>query len=355
MSQRVLATESALQAARQMQSVLNGGIQHQVRQLLAHGQTLSNPNAWDSREAADFRQRSWPGANRSLTQSLQSLGRLQADSESVIRGIIAAGDNGSVRQDVASTLGFAKWAYGVYKDDIKPLKPILKGGKGLYTSSKAYASWLANTIKEGREWSYLDRPVSELMKDVDGFVGAVNRWSKYTEEAGKAMKSFTGGVGELADPVKLWKDFEFDGFVGEQILSRLGTVGKFLGVGGKVIGKLALPLTIVSGIQDAFTGGGYSGWRGWTDRGMGILGAVGAGVLIAGEFALIANPVGLGIAGAAVLAYGAWQLGNLIYDNRQAIAHAATAAWKWGGDMLLARSKVPLRLGSNLIPQTRVF
>lgn len=37
MSQTVLATQSALQAARQMQSVLRGGIQIQIRQLLAQG------------------------------------------------------------------------------------------------------------------------------------------------------------------------------------------------------------------------------------------------------------------------------------------------------------------------------
>lgn len=105
MSQRVLATEAALQAAKQMQSVLNGGLQQQVRQLLAHGQALSNPNAWDSREAGDFRQRSWPGARRSLTQSLQSLVRLQADSEKVIRDIMAAGNGGPVRRPVVAPDG----------------------------------------------------------------------------------------------------------------------------------------------------------------------------------------------------------------------------------------------------------
>jgi hypothetical protein len=43
------------------------------------------------------------------------------------------------------------------------------------------------------------------------------------------------------------------------------------------------------------------------------------------------GPVGLGIAGAAVLAYGAYSLGNLIYDNRKAIGKAFTTAGKWVG------------------------
>ena len=106
------------------------------------------------------------------------------------------------------------------------------------------------------------------------------------------------------------------------------------------VGKLFLPLTVVTGGIDAITGGGYEGGRGWATRGFGAAGALGAGALIASGAGLIAlGPVGLGIAGAAVIAYGAWSVGNLVWDNREAIgdffqsvgghiADGATAAWR---------------------------
>ena len=105
------------------------------------------------------------------------------------------------------------------------------------------------------------------------------------------------------------------------------------------VGKVFLPLTVLTGGIDAVTGGGYEGGRGWATRGFGAAGALGAGALLASGAGLIAlGPVGLGIAGAAVLAYGAWSLGNLVYDNREAIgdffqsvgghiADGASAAW----------------------------
>jgi len=124
-----------------------------------------------------------------------------------------------------------------------------------------------------------------------------------------------------------------------------------------MVGKAFLPLTVVTGAVDAVTGGGYDGARGWATRGFGAAGAIGAGALLASSAGLVAlGPVGLGIAGAAVLAYGAWSLGNLIWDNREAIgdfftsvgghiADGATAAWNatthavseatdWAGEQL---------------------
>ena len=44
------------------------------------------------------------------------------------------------------------------------------------------------------------------------------------------------------------------------------------------------------------------------------------------------GPVGLGIAGAAVLGYGAWSAGNYLWDHRQQIADFTTGAANWVGD-----------------------
>ena len=75
----------------------------------------------------------------------------------------------------------------------------------------------------------------------------------------------------------------------------------------KIAGKAFLPLTVVTGLMDGVTGGGYDGGRGWATRGFGIAGAAGAGTLLASSAGLIAlGPVGAGIAGAAVVGYGLW-------------------------------------------------
>jgi hypothetical protein len=101
----------------------------------------------------------------------------------------------------------------------------------------------------------------------------------------------------------------------------------------KLLGKVFLPLTVVTGGLDAVTGGGYDGARGWATRGFGAAGAVGAGALLASSAGLIAlGPVGLGIAGAAVLGYGAWSAGNYLWDHREQIAEFTSNAAGWVGD-----------------------
>lgn len=102
------------------------------------------------------------------------------------------------------------------------------------------------------------------------------------------------------------------------------TLARFLGPQAtgalRVAGKVFLPLTVLSGGIDVVTGGGYEGARGWATRGFGLAGAAGASALIAvGTTSLALGPVGLAVAGGAVLAYGAWSLGNLVWDNREAI------------------------------------
>ncbi len=103
----------------------------------------------------------------------------------------------------------------------------------------------------------------------------------------------------------------------------------------RLAGKAFLPLTVVSGAMDAVTGGGYDGARGWATRGFGVAGAVGGGAMLASSAGLIAlGPVGVGIAGVAVLGYGAWSLGNAIYDHWDDIKDFGGAALDWTGDRL---------------------
>lgn len=101
----------------------------------------------------------------------------------------------------------------------------------------------------------------------------------------------------------------------------------------KIAGKAFLPLTVVTGLMDGVTGGGYDGTRGWATRGFGIAGAAGAGALLASSAGLVAlGPVGVGIAGAAVIGYGAWTAGNYVYDHWDDIKEFGSNAAGWVGD-----------------------
>ena len=87
------------------------------------------------------------------------------------------------------------------------------------------------------------------------------------------------------------------------------------------VGRVFLPMTVLTGGIDVATGGGYEGWRDPVTRVAGAAGVAGGGALLLAGAGIIAplGPVGLAVAGAAVLGYAAWGLGNLVYDNRAAI------------------------------------
>jgi uncharacterized protein YukE len=98
-----------------------------------------------------------------------------------------------------------------------------------------------------------------------------------------------------------------------------------------VAGRAFLPLTAISGAMDVFTGGGYDGARGWATRAFGAAGLAGSGAIMLG---LASNPIGWAVAGGAVLAYGAWSLGNFVYDNWDNITEFAGKAADWTGERL---------------------
>ena len=91
----------------------------------------------------------------------------------------------------------------------------------------------------------------------------------------------------------------------------------------KLAGRAAMPLTIVSGVTDLTTGGGYDGARGWATRGFGAAGAAGAALV------MTAAPPLVVVGGAAVLAYGAWSAGNYLVDHWDQVDAAAEAAGEW--------------------------
>jgi hypothetical protein len=88
---------------------------------------------------------------------------------------------------------------------------------------------------------------------------------------------------------------------------------------GKVLGPLGVYTNFEIALHPE-----HDGWRGDVDRASGVVGIFGSGGATALAFGVGATIPGLDVAvGAALLGVGAWQLGNLAWDNRKAIAHAA--------------------------------
>jgi hypothetical protein len=223
---------------------------------------------------------------------------------------LATVDDGSILKAAGAAPG-ALAGLAVFRKDVKAAWPVMAGKHAwsLFTNTKLYATWVKNTIGAVREVPALYRDPFDA--------AAMVRFMLRNKAAEQAMEDFKFGKSGA-------------GIIGT-VLSKVGAsdgalakVASFKGV----LGKVALPLTVVTGVIDVFTGGGYHGGRGVATRVLGGVGALGAGALLASSMGLIAlGPVGLAIAGVAVLAYAAWSLGNVIWDHRQAIAHAATVAW----------------------------
>jgi uncharacterized protein YukE len=89
---RVVSSAEAQSAITQMQSIINGGLMEQIRNLDAQGQKLCDPNNWDGKLAADFRGQ-WPETNRALDNVVMQLEELRNKVQSINMDIMSAGGN----------------------------------------------------------------------------------------------------------------------------------------------------------------------------------------------------------------------------------------------------------------------
>ncbi len=92
MSQRVLSTDAAKQSIQKMQQIVTGQLVEQIRALDAEGQRLSQPDVWDGRLAAEFRN-DWPNMHRRLNEAKESLDQLRQRIASINQNIMTAGGN----------------------------------------------------------------------------------------------------------------------------------------------------------------------------------------------------------------------------------------------------------------------
>jgi len=172
-------------------------------------------------------------------------------------------------------------------------------------------------------------------------VKVIQAFGKGTKEIMKIFKGEVGLFKNILDKIhsKMSKAAEFLYHVGESIKSNklLGRISKFLAKTGKslikgigkpfikALGKYAGPLGILfmigDGIKNLFNPD-HTGWRGWVDRLLVGVGGIVCGALLGLAMlgAVTLAPVVLTIIAIVTAAITIWQLGNLIYDNRENIS-----------------------------------
>ncbi|PYY32445.1 pyrophosphorylase [Curtobacterium sp. MCJR17_055] len=88
---RVLSTEQAKTAIRQIQSIVNGGFTDQISQLDAQGRILSDSNVWDGPLASNFRGSTWPETKAALDKAKTELEQLRTQLDKISQDIFTAG------------------------------------------------------------------------------------------------------------------------------------------------------------------------------------------------------------------------------------------------------------------------
>lgn len=171
-----------------------------------------------------------------------------------------------------------------------------------------------------------DRSFNDLLGDllanpltaIAGTVASVTSAVGSTIEAfkqGRSLLALRTAMDTLGDAALSAQTFIRAGMVDNAVgfLGKFGSVGRFLGGAGGVLG-------IVSGISDMIDPP-HDGWRGVGDRiagGLGVIGGAGGVAVALGAGAML-GPVGLGVVAAAGIGAGLWAAGNAIYDNWDSI------------------------------------
>ena len=87
---RVLATDEAKTAIRQMNTLVNGDLERLLGQLDGLGQKLSDPNCWDGPTAVQFRT-VWVDTSKSLKNVKANLDELRTKLDGITSDIMRAG------------------------------------------------------------------------------------------------------------------------------------------------------------------------------------------------------------------------------------------------------------------------
>jgi hypothetical protein len=163
-------------------------------------------------------------------------------------------------------------------------------------------------------------------------LAATNAWFRWQEKLPESlMKDDAFRSVASKDWAAAREALEERGRATSWLADQLGpAVGTKLLTASKWAGRLSGPLMIASSYSTLVHHDRYSGARGGVDRwGVGLGGLGAGGVLTAVALgAPLAPEIVLG-AGAVALGIAAWQVGNLVYDNREAIKHGIVGASTW--------------------------
>lgn len=88
---RVLSTEAAKTAIKQLQNLITGAFSEQINAIDSQGQILSDPNNWDGPLAEQFRNMTWPETQAALDKLKEELEELRQQAESISNNIFSAG------------------------------------------------------------------------------------------------------------------------------------------------------------------------------------------------------------------------------------------------------------------------
>ncbi|HET8600215.1 MAG TPA: hypothetical protein VFL99_07805 [Segeticoccus sp.] len=163
---------------------------------------------------------------------------------------------------------------------------------------------LKGAVLDGRKLIPRSRLVGAMARDVARAKwvltgGNVTEWLAHLEKADRAVEQLRHGRGE-------------PGWAVRHLPARAAGL---LEGSQRVAGRAFLPLTVKDGVADVVTGGGYQDWREPATRVMGGVGAASALTLLVASGGTVAV-----VAGAGLLAYSAWKLGNAAWDHRHEIA-----------------------------------
>ncbi len=92
MADRVLSTVQAKEAIAEMERIINSDLLTQIDRLNKQGEILSDPNVWDGRLAAEFRN-NWPQTYNALKKAQQELEQLRQNVQKINQNIMMAGGN----------------------------------------------------------------------------------------------------------------------------------------------------------------------------------------------------------------------------------------------------------------------
>lgn len=195
------------------------------------------------------------------------------------------------------------------------------GGQG----KNSIWDWLSGA----KEWiSAITRPITKSISlkkifDLMKIYNAADLISDFSHAAASAKVFLLDDMANIA--------LGRTGFMAN-MLGKLGSVGTTI---GRWMGPIGGVFSIVGGIHDMINPA-HDGWRGVGDQiagGLSVASGAGMIALALGAGAAL-GPVGIAaIVGAGVVA-GVWTLGNMIWDNREAIGNAVSTAWNWAGDTL---------------------